>query len=99
MVFNISNRHMDFEPVLGNLARAAGLAARVQDDPIVDDVEYALGKRPSQWVVMAREAAHLGPLAGDDRWKAPRVDPEAAVWTDDFSALVRTFRWPRPASG
>jgi hypothetical protein len=95
VVFNISNRHMDFEPVLGNLARDAGLAAAVQDDPAVDDVEYAEGKRPSQWVVMAREAAHLAPLAGDGRWKVPRVDPTAAVWTDDFSALVRTFRWPR----
>jgi SAM-dependent methyltransferase len=99
VVFNISNRHMDFEPVLGNLARDAGLAAAVQDDPAVDDVEYAEGKRPSQWVVMAREAAHLAPLAGDGRWKVPRVDPTAAVWTDDFSALVRTFRWPRPQSG
>jgi hypothetical protein len=95
VVFNISNRHMDFEPVLGNLARAAGLTAAVQDDPIVDDAEYAQGKRPSQWVVMAREVAHLAPLAGDGRWKVARVDPGAPVWTDDFSALVRTFRWPR----
>ena len=99
VVFNISNRHMDFEPVLGNLARAAGLVAAVQDDPVVDDVEYALGKRPSQWVVMARAVAHLAPLAGDGRWKLARVDPAAPVWTDDFSALVRTFRWPRPRSG
>ncbi len=97
LVFNISNRHMDFEPVLGRLAADAGLTALVQDDAAVDDAEYARGKRPSQWVVMARQPADLAPLARDVRWQAPRVPPATALWTDDFAALVRTFRWPRPA--
>jgi hypothetical protein len=94
LVFNISNRHMDFEPVLANLARDAGLTALVQDDPVVSDEEYTRGKRPSEWVVMARRPDDLAPLAGDPRWRVARGEPGAALWTDDFAALIQTFRWP-----
>ncbi len=98
LVFNISNRHMDFEPVLANLARDAGLAALVQDDAVVSDEEYLMGKRPSEWVVMARHAADLAPLAGEPRWRQARGDPGLAIWTDDFAALIQTFKWPRRLS-
>jgi hypothetical protein len=95
LVFNISNRNMDFEPVLANLARDAGLVAVVQDDAVIGEDEYLLGKRPSEWVVMARRPAELGPLAGDPRWRAARGAPGLAVWTDSYTALLQTFRWPR----
>jgi hypothetical protein len=98
LIFNISNRHMDFEPVLARLARDAGLVAVSQDDAYVSDEEYVLGKRPSQWVVMARQAPDLAPLAGNRRWTLARLDPGTALWTDDFAPLVRTFRWLRPSS-
>ncbi|HLE42832.1 MAG TPA: fused MFS/spermidine synthase [Methylomirabilota bacterium] len=94
LVFNISNRHMDFEPVLANLAGEAGLTAVVQDDPVVSDEDYARGKRPSEWVVMAHQPADLAPLAGDPRWRLARGEPGAAIWTDDFTALIQTFKWP-----
>ena len=94
LVFNVSNRHMDFEPVLANLAREAGLTAVVQDDPVVGDDDYARGKRPSEWVVMARQPVDLAPLAGDPRWRLARGEPGAAIWTDDFAALIQTFKWP-----
>jgi spermidine synthase len=95
LVFNISNRHMDFEPVLANLAHDAGLAALVQDDAVVADEEYERGKRPSEWVAMARQPATLAPLAADARWRQARGDPALATWTDDFAALIQTFKWPR----
>src|SRR5262249_34837819 len=95
LVFHISNRHLVFQAVLANLARAAGLAALVQDDAVVADEEYALGKRPSEWVVMARQAADLAPIAADPRWRPARAEPGLAVWTDDFAALIQTFKWPR----
>ncbi|MBI3457669.1 MAG: fused MFS/spermidine synthase [Candidatus Rokubacteria bacterium] len=94
LVFNISNRHMEFEPVLANLARDAGLAALVQDDAVVSEDEYVRGKRPSEWVVMARELADLGTLATDPRWRPARGLPAVAVWTDSYTALLKVLRWP-----
>ncbi|HEV8675654.1 MAG TPA: fused MFS/spermidine synthase [Methylomirabilota bacterium] len=93
LVFNISNRHMDFEPVLGNLARDAGLTALVQDEPLISEAEYERGKRPSEWVVMARRPSDFARLGGDARWRAARA-VSGTVWTDNFTALLQTFRWP-----
>ncbi len=92
LAFNISNRHLDIEPVLGNLARDAGLIMLVQTDDVRDAAEFAQGKQSSQWAVMARQTADFGPLANDPRWQPAREQPHAAVWTDDFASLVSVFR-------
>jgi spermidine synthase len=93
LVFNISNRHLELEPVLGALARATGLVALAQDDPVVHDAAWQEGMRPSQWVVMARQPADLGPLARDARWRPAVAPPGARPWTDDFNSLLGVFRW------
>ncbi len=49
---------------------------------------------------MASDAADLGPLADDPRWRPSRARPGEAAWTDDFSDpaahLDFTLRRPRP---
>jgi hypothetical protein len=93
LLFNVSNRHLVLEPVLGAIARAAGLAARTRDDPRVSDVERRQGKIESQWVVMARREEDLGALRTDPRWTVPAVPPGTAPWTDNFASLLAAFRW------
>lgn len=91
LVFHISNRHLDLEPVLGRLAADAGLTALVRSDLDVDGEARRQGTHPSEYLVMARDPAHLGPLARDARWAPARTD--APLWTDDFSSLLSVFRW------
>ncbi len=93
LAFHISNLHLDLEPVFANLAGEARLVCRVRDDTDVPEPERALGRAPSVWLVMARNAADLGALAHDSRWVAARTDPRQAVWTDDYSSLLSVFRW------
>ncbi|MGH7321971.1 MAG: spermidine synthase [Candidatus Rokuibacteriota bacterium] len=93
LVFNITNRHLDLEPVLGNLARDAGLLGLVRHDTEISDTDRARGRMPSRWVVLARRPIHLAPLAADARWRTATYRPDARVWTDDFSALWRAFAW------
>ena len=94
---NISNRHLVLEPVVGAIARAAGLVARTRNDAHVDDAERLAGKVESQWVAMARRAEDLGALREDALWKAPAAPPDLAPWTDSFASLLTAFRWgPRP---
>jgi SAM-dependent methyltransferase len=93
LLFNISNRHLVLEPVLGAIARAAGLVARTQDDVRVSEAERAQGKIESQWVALARREEDLGALARDPRWTTPVAPAGAAPWTDDFASLLRAFRW------
>ena len=98
MIFlNISNRHLVLEPVVGAIARAAGLVARTRNDAHVDDAERLAGKVESQWVAMARREEDLGALREDALWKAPVAPPDLAPWTDSFASLLTAFRWgPRP---
>jgi spermidine synthase len=89
---HISNLHLDLEPVFANLARDAGLVCLLRDDTLTSDAEAALGKSPSVWLVLARDAAEVSALAADNRWRPARPDTRA-VWTDDYSSLLSAFRW------
>lgn len=88
IAFNITNRYLDLEPVVGVLALDAGLACRVRYDVDVPKRDRERGKLGSIWAVLARREADLGPLAKDPRWTAPRSRPGEAAWTDDFSDLT-----------
>jgi hypothetical protein len=94
LVFNTSNLHLELEPVLGNLAKDAGLATLFENDTFVDaamERDMKLGKTPSRWTLMAREKSHFGPLASDKRWRPARTRPDMRVWTDDYSSLLSVF--------
>ena len=54
LVFHISNRYLDLKPVLGNLARDAGLVALSNSDLKLSDEDRKKKKLASTWVVMAR---------------------------------------------
>jgi hypothetical protein len=89
LLVHISNRHLELEPVLGNVAQDAGLACRAQDDV----EEGPPGKFVSHWVVIGREDGDFGSMADDGRWQPCALDPDSSVWTDDYSNLLSTFNW------
>jgi hypothetical protein len=90
MAFHISNRYLDLQPVLGDLASDAGLVCRIENDRVVDE---PTGRTGSVWVIMAREESHLGRLAADVRWHKSPSRPGTTVWTDDFSNILGIVRW------
>lgn len=92
LAFHISNRHLDLEPVLGTLAQHAKLVARVRNDVKISDVEERAGKSGSQWLVMARRPADLGPIGRDARWTKPELSSQP-VWTDDYSSILPALTW------
>ncbi len=92
LAFHISNTHLDLEPVLANLARAAGLTALTRADTAVEESELRLGKAASVWLVMARRADDLALLAANPRWHPSRARA-GAIWTDDYSSVLSILRW------
>jgi hypothetical protein len=88
LLFNLSNRYLDLDPVIGRQARDAGLACRVCYDLRVSEDEKRAGKQPSIWAVMAANETDLGRLTTDSRWQIPALRPRSAVWTDDYSDLA-----------
>jgi hypothetical protein len=93
LVFNITNRHLDLQTVIGNLAADAGLLCRVQHDLAIDPRDAGRGKMASQWAIVARSAGDFGRLATDPRWTTPRIRPGTSVWTDNFNSLLSVYNW------
>ncbi len=87
MVFNISNKYLDLEPVLWQAQQTMGLhGVFVQGKP-----KDALGF-PSRWVILS---------AGDTFFKNAEVQsgsrplqskPGVQLWTDDYSNLLQVLR-------
>ena len=65
LAFHISNRYLDLEPVLGNLAADRGLAGFIEHDGIGG----IPGKAASSWVVMAQRETTLDGLVHEGRWQ------------------------------
>jgi hypothetical protein len=87
---HISNRFVDLEAPLGNVARATGLHCRyVLDSPFDRSDREVRGKSYSEWVVLARTRADLGSFA---RWSPCATDPAARTWTDDYVNLWDAVR-------
>jgi hypothetical protein len=88
LAFNLTNRYLDLEPVMGRQAADAGLICRVCYDLQLDAAEKRAGKQPSIWAVMATTERDLGSLASNPRWRSPAIRPGSTVWTDDYSDLA-----------
>ena len=94
LAFHISNRHLDLEPTVGNLAHDAGLHARAQLEAGMSKEDAGrVGRTPSHWVVLARRQEDLGALRDDRRWRALPPRPDRRLWTDDFSNMLEVIRW------
>jgi hypothetical protein len=90
LIFHISNRYLDLDPVLGSLARDAGLACRTgrADSPSASTRHSS----NSTWVVMARRPRNLGRIAGSGLWAPCGTRRGARVWTDDYSNVLAVVR-------
>jgi hypothetical protein len=93
IAFHVSNRYMQLQPLVGDLANADGLAAIAQDEQTISVEEENAGKAPSAWVLVARTPDDLGPLLTDSRWRRLGPRPAPRVWTDDFSNPLSVMRW------
>ena len=91
LLVNVSNWHVDLEPVMAAAAREHGLAAllshfRPSAHGIADP--YVL---PATWVVLSRRRDVLAGLAGD--WRRLDLPAGFRPWTDDHADLFGVIRW------
>jgi hypothetical protein len=90
IVFHISNRYVDLEPVIARLQDEEGLAGLIQHD-------YQDQEEPEKYatsvIILARSTEAFGGLANDPRWKKLNTPEGTPLWTDDYSDLLRYLRW------
>jgi hypothetical protein len=92
LLVHLTNRYLELEPVVANIARDLSLACRIQrHDP--SPAEKKRGVQQSTWALLARSPNDLGRPAVDRRWRACRPDPSARTWTDDYSNPLSVVHW------
>jgi len=91
VVFHISNRYLELEPVVAGVGRSLGLPVLAGSDSHLTPEDRGPYRSLSRWVVVARSAADLAPLRALPGWyDPPRVTERP--WTDDFSNVLGAFR-------
>ncbi len=90
LAFHISSRSLRLEGVLADLAKHNGAMSLSFADGEFGPVR---GKDPSEWLVMARNSPAFDSLAQNPRWRVVQGRTDSDVWTDDFSNILRVFRW------
>jgi SAM-dependent methyltransferase len=93
LVFHISNRYLNLEPVLAALAEKNHLVCFSRADLQVPEEERSKKKYPSHYLVMARHLSDLGGLSKNSHWSRPKPLAGAQEWTDDYSNILSVLDW------
>ena len=92
LLVHISNRRLDLEPVVGALAKDAGLWGRVRNHDLSNDIQNKTFEYGSDWVLLAKHQEDLGVTLNDNRWRNLRSSPPDKIWTDDYSNLLSVIK-------
>ena len=88
IVFHISNRYLELNGVVRQLADHIGWTAlRVVDEPAKGSDDYH-----SDWVVVTRNPALIQSLRQDAGAQESPVDPRLKPWTDDYNNLFKVLK-------
>jgi spermidine synthase len=89
LAFHISNQHVDLEPVVAELAKAAGMKAMRFSSPANEE----RGEFSATWVLLTNSPAFFQQPEVFNQAKQPAENPNVHVWTDDYSSLLPVLRW------
>ena len=88
IAFHVSNRFFNLGPVIARIADDQRLVCYTRNDREVPPERAAEAKRPSVWVVLARNQNDLGQLATSaPRW-VRLSGAGVRLWTDDYSNVL-----------
>jgi spermidine synthase len=86
LTIHVTNRYIDLQPVIEEVARHFGLTSgRVHQSsgPLV---------KPSDWIVLARNNSVLGQAAFTGRVRSLASRRKVRLWTDDYSNLFQILK-------
>lgn len=94
LAVHLSNRYLDLPPIVARTAASLDppFATKLDRDGVDSESAAAAdGKYPSDWAILYRDAADLGPAAKDLHFQ-PVPSTPGPIWTDDFSNLLGAWR-------
>jgi hypothetical protein len=94
IALHVSNKYLDFVPVVERLAADGGwMALRGLDG----DVPAEFARSPSEWMVLSRslegiKAIYAAPTSDRWQWQPCAEEPSGRPWTDDHTAVAEALR-------
>ncbi|MFD3165900.1 spermidine synthase [Herpetosiphon sp. NSE202] len=93
IAFHISNRYLNLEPVLHDLAEKLGLLALVHEYNTDEDV-LEHGNNSTKWVIFTKNQAFYQQFIDQHQWRSLQNRPNDRLWTDDYSSIITTlYAW------
>jgi hypothetical protein len=89
LAFHISNSHVDLEPEIALLAKAAGMEAR----RVSSFENHDRGEFTATWMLLTNDSSFFTQPEVASRVRQPDEDPKVRLWTDDYSSLLPLLRW------
>jgi hypothetical protein len=89
LAFHISNQHVDLEPEIALLAKAAGMNAR----QVSSFANEQTGEFTARWMLLTDDSKFFMLPEVASRVRLPVENPKAHLWTDDYSSLLPLLRW------
>lgn len=98
LAVHISNRYLDFAPIIAALAAEGGWMVL---DGADRDVPEDFARLPSRWMALTRSLENARRIDGNPtsplwEWRPALPGPRALVWTDDRTAVTEAL-FPTPA--
>jgi spermidine synthase len=89
IAFHISNRYLELESVIAEVAAIHGLVTFAKrDNSVTEDEHRETMYAGSLVAVVGRSDADLAALAAKPGWRRLVADGSVAPWTDDFSNIL-----------
>ncbi len=98
LLFHLSNRYLDLEPVVARSIQWGKLSGLIRVNTNLAPKDIAADGNPSVWSAASREESRLRALRADPRWRALRTREDVTLWTDDFSNIFKVFHLPGMAA-
>jgi spermidine synthase len=91
LVLHVSNRLFDLAPIVARIAAEVGLVAYHRHF-VQPDKEKITRITSSDWMVLARDEAHLRALLSHPEWKRREPASSTPLWTDDFANVLSALK-------
>ncbi len=92
LAIHISNRYLNLEAVVGNLAHDAGLVSRIRDSGESAPKSKDGLASAASLALVARQEKDLGSIATDAGWKALIFPADKRTWSDDYINIFSVLR-------
>ena len=93
LVFHVSSKFIDFEPIGAGISEHFGLASAIKVDLPSKSVQESEGRNPCIYMVMSRDPELVKTFLDSDRgWK--EIDrSKKLIWTDEHANVLDVMKW------